>query len=614
MADALRHRGPDEGGAYVDPHGRTAFGFRRLSIIDVAHSHQPLSNENGTVWLEFNGEIYNFAALRAELLERGHTFRTAGDTETIVHAWEEWGADCFARFAGMFAIALWDQRSGELILARDRFGKKPLCYAISHERLLFASELKALVAAGAPRDVDPHALANYLLFQYVPAPQCIYQGWGKLPPGHYWRIKAGAAPTSAPQAYWTPPEPPATRSVMPYADALDALDGRLESAVAQRLISDVPLGAFLSGGLDSSIVVGLMRRLDVRPLRTFSIGFPDRRYDETRFAREVAERFETEHRELIVTPDALQIMDDLAWSYDEPFADSSAIPTLLLSRWTRESVTVALTGDGGDELFGGYDRYRAANLAGRLDWLPRRARALLGWVGAALPSGSAKSHSRRLNRFLTAIADTPAGRYRAWAQVFSPAMLKMGLRPPYREMMGVDAATSAFDAIFQTASGTAAERAMRVDMQTYLPGDLLVKVDIASMAASLECRAPLLDHQLAAFAAGLPSRWRMGKRILRDWARRPFRDGAPFLPASILERRKMGFGVPIGSWFRNELRGLLGETLLAEDGYTTRVFERAFVERLIGDHQCGRAEHAHPLWALLMFEKWARRWAPSLPA
>ena len=486
MAGAQTHRGPDEDGVYLDPHARAGFAFRRLSIIDVAHSHQPLSNEDETVWLEFNGEIYNFTELRGELIDRGHTFRTTGDSEVIVHAWEEWGAACFERLAGMFAIAIWDQRSGELILARDRFGKKPLCYAIAANRLLFASELKAIVATGAPRVIDPAALANYLLYQYVPAPQCIYAGWGKLPPGHFWRIRADGTPQTTPVRYWDIPEaPPDGGRAMSEEDALDQLDALLTRAVEKRLISDVPLGAFLSGGVDSSIVVGLMRRLGVQPLRTFSIGFPDRRYDERHHARAVAERFETEHHESVVTPDAMTVVDDLAWAYDEPFADSSAIPTLLLSRWTRQSVTVALTGDGGDELFGGYDRYRAANLAARLDWAPSALRGMVAGAGHAIPSGSAKSHSRRLHRLLTAIGEAPAARYRAWIHVFTPALLSSGLRPEWRKAMRIADATGAFDTIYNAAAGTPADRAMRLDMETYLPGDLLQKVDIASMAASI---------------------------------------------------------------------------------------------------------------------------------
>jgi asparagine synthase (glutamine-hydrolysing) len=381
MSAQLVHRGPDDQGRYVDPQGRCGLGFRRLSIIDLAGGHQPLSNEDGTVWIIFNGEIYNFPELRAELEAQGHRFATRTDTEVIVHLYEQYGTACFARLAGMFAVALWDERRGRLVLARDRFGKKPLTYAAYAGRLYFASEAKAILATpGLPRALDPQALHRYFIFQYVPAPHSIYRGFRKVPPGHALTIDVGATPADvpAPEPYWQLQPAPFTGT---YADAKQRLGELLTRAVQKRLIADVPLGAFLSGGIDSSIVVALMRELGVAPLRTFSIGFPHPRYDETAYARQVAQRFNTEHHEHLVTPQAREVLDTLAYHYDEPFADSSAIPTYYVSRWTRASVTVALTGDAGDECFAGYDRYRALQLAGRVDWLPRTARRALASIG-----------------------------------------------------------------------------------------------------------------------------------------------------------------------------------------------------------------------------------------
>jgi len=383
MTAQLVHRGPDDDGHYVDPQARCGLGFRRLSIIDVAGGHQPLGNEDRTVWTVFNGEIYNFRALRAQLERRGHRFATRTDTEVIVHLYEEHGDARVSHLAGMFALAIWDQTRGRLLLARDRFGKKPLTYAIHNDRLYFASEAKAILALpGVPREIDAQSLHRYLIFQYVPAPHSIYKGFHKLPPGHLLTLDAGQPRHATPQAYWRLEPRPFDGT---YEDARARLGELLTAAVEKRLVADVPLGAFLSGGIDSSIVVSLMRELGVSPLRTFSIGFPDRRYDETAFARQVAQRFQTEHHEHVVTPQAREVLDTLAYHYDEPFADSSAIPTYYVSRYTRESVTVALTGDAGDECFAGYDRYRAAAFAARLDWPPRPVWRLLGQCAARGP-------------------------------------------------------------------------------------------------------------------------------------------------------------------------------------------------------------------------------------
>jgi asparagine synthase (glutamine-hydrolysing) len=608
MAAALVHRGPDDEGFHLDPLSRCGLAFRRLSIIDLATGAQPMSNESGDVWVIFNGEIYNFRELRDELVRRGHRFRTRADSEVIVHLYEEVGVDCFAKLAGMFAVALWDQRAGRLILARDRFGKKPLTYAIFDNRLYFASEAKAILSLpDAPREIDSQSIHRYLIFQYIPAPHSIYRGFAKVPPGCSLAFDAAQSPQADPTRYWTLPT--AGWFDGSYDDARARLGELLTQAVEKRLIADVPLGAFLSGGIDSSIVVGLMRRLGVSPLRTFSIGFADARYDESRFAREVASRFQTEHHEHIVTPQAREILDTLAYHYDEPFADSSAIPTFYLSRYTRQSVTVALTGDAGDECFAGYDRYRAAALSARFDWLPQLARSTLAAAGRLLPHGRPKSMSNRAYRFLSALSQSPARRYLAWVCVFTPEQLDAGYRPEFRERLVAAQPLAWFDALFTTVAPPAAAQANVADVLAYLPYDLLTKVDIASMAAGLECRSPYLDHELVAFALSLPLDWKLdargGKRILKDWA-------ADLLPHEIIHRPKMGFGVPVGEWFRNELRNLLTERLTAPDALCSRIFRRPWLNALLDEHLSGRATHEHRLWALLMLELWHDRWRPHL--
>ncbi|MFQ5807651.1 MAG: asparagine synthase (glutamine-hydrolyzing) [Phycisphaerae bacterium] len=607
MAAQLVHRGPDEEGFYQDPQGRCGFGFRRLAIIDVEGGHQPISNEDGSVWLVFNGEIYNFRELREELERRGHTFRTRSDSEVIVHLYEQYDDACLERLAGMFAIAIWDEKAGTLLLARDRFGKKPLTYASHDGRLYFASEAKAILALpGVPRDMDPQSLHRYLLFQYVPAPHSIYRGFRKLPPGHALRVAGGEPLRDELHAFWRVPQPaPFAGS---YEDARVRLGELLTKAVERRLLADVPLGAFLSGGIDSSIVVGLMRKLGVSPLRTFSIGFPDERYDETAYARRVAEAFQTEHHEHTVTPQAREILDTLAWHYDEPFADSSAIPTYYVSRYTRDSVTVALTGDAGDECFAGYDRYVAAKLAARFEALPLGVRSLLAEMANILPRRNPKSASNRLQRFLAALGRAPARRYLSWVNIFPPALLATGYQREFAERIDFDEPLHWFDELYVGGRGAALERANWTDFHSYLPYDLLTKVDIASMACSLECRCPFLDHELVEFALSLPSAWRLGrggtKRILKDCARH-------FLPPEVLTRAKMGFGVPVGEWFRDELRDLLRERLTEAGSLCRRVFRPDWLRSVLNAHLSGRANYEHPLWALLMLELWRQRWQPT---
>jgi asparagine synthase (glutamine-hydrolysing) len=467
----------------------------------------------------------------------------------------------------------------------------------------FASELKAIRAvSGIPHEVDPTSLHRYLLFQYVPAPHSIYRGFRKLSPGTVVRMDSGEV--HEPQAYWRIPRPAPFQGS--YEDAKERLDSLLTAAVEKRLVADVPLGAFLSGGIDSSVVVALMRKLGVSPLRTFSIGFPDARYDETAYARQVAERYATEHHEHVVTPQAREVLDTLAYHYDEPFADSSAIPTYYVSKWTRESVTVALTGDGGDECFAGYDRYQAARLAVRFDVLPAAVRGMLAGGAALLPHRRARTASNRLYRFANALGMPPSRRYLSWINIFPPALLADGYREEFRARIDFDAPLSWFDSLYDGAPGAAAERAVHTDLASYLPYDLLTKVDIASMARGLECRAPFLDHELVEFALSLPLDWRLGeagKRILKDWARER-------VPAAVISRAKMGFGVPVGEWFRGELQDLVRDRLLASGSLSRAIFADDWLERHVEAHLSGRANFEHPLWALLMLELWGERWRP----
>lgn len=604
MAAAIHHRGPDDESVFVGPDANVGLAFRRLSIIDRAGGRQPMGNEDGSVQLVFNGEIYNFRELRAELIKAGHRFATASDSEVIVHGYEQWGAGVFARLAGMFAVALWDGARRELTLARDRLGKKPLHFAEIDDEFYFASELKAILAARPGRpEVDPAALHHYLLFQYVPAPLGVYRGFRKLVPGTFLTLRPGAAPpVGAPEAFWRLPDP-VLDAPIDEREVQQEIGRRVTAAVERRLVADVPLGAFLSGGVDSAVVVGVMRRLGVAPLRTFSIGFDDPRYDESAAAAEVAAHFQTEHHSRRVTPRAREILETLAFHYDEPFADSSAIPTYLVSKFARESVTVALTGDGGDECFGGYDRYTAMQLAGRLDWLPRGLRKTAARLAALIPHGRAKSRSNRAYRFLTAVGESELGRYLSWIRVFAPESLARGYRPEFRERLRMDAPLEWFAEIFNGAAGSGPVRANRADFLSYLPYDLLTKVDLASMACSLECRCPLLDHELVEYALATRSTWRRGperKRLFKRWA-------AGFLPPGALSRAKMGFGVPIGEWFRQELRDLL-DRLLDAKSYVGSILRRDWLERLTGEHLAGRANHEHRLWALLMLELWAERW------
>jgi asparagine synthase (glutamine-hydrolysing) len=589
MSDALVHRGPDESGMWVGD--RAALAIRRLAIVDVTGGQQPYVNESGTIRAVFNGEIYGHARLRERLIAAGHVLASHADGEVIVHAYEEFGLEFVTHLDGMFALALWDSRTATLVLARDRLGKKPLFYARHRDgSLSFASELPALlVDERVERSVDPVALAEFLHHGYVPSPWCILAGVGKLEPGTAltWSPDAG---TRA-HRYWTLDFEPKLQ--IDYADALDELEHRVRDAVVARLMSEVPLGLFLSGGVDSSFVLAQMAAAGVGTIETFAIGFPDSRYDERQHARAIADRFGSVHHEALVEPsDLVELLPSLVRHYGEPFADSSAVPTFYLARWARERITVALTGEGGDELFGGYYRHQAARLGARLDVLPHAARRVVHRAADRLADSSAHPMSarQRLHRFLRAVDLEPGERYAEWTAALGTA--------ERTALLGGSARALSFDP-----PGTAhdpLDRALAVDFARSLPDQLLYKMDIATMASSLEARAPLLDYRLVEWAARLPSsfkqRGRTRKRLLTDALAR-------HLPAELFTRPKMGFTAPIAGWLRSELYELTTDTLLGDASRARGIVDTRSVEHLIARHRAGE-DHTKGLWALLMLELW----------
>jgi asparagine synthase (glutamine-hydrolysing) len=583
MNAALVHRGPDEGS--VDAFGRCVLGHRRLQVIDLVTGSQPVADESGDVVAVFNGELYNFPELRAELA--GHEVRGSGDTPVIPHLYEELGPGFVSRLEGMFALALWDAARERLVLARDRVGKKPLLWTrLADGTLAFASELKALLRLpGVSRELDPEALDAYLALQYVPRGTAL-RGVEKLPPGHVLVAEGG---TVRVEPYWSLEPLP---EELPDDAWLERVRETVGAAVRRRLVADVPLGALLSGGIDSGVVVAEMARAGGR-VRTFTVGFGDERYDERAYARAVAERYGTEHEEIVVEPDVTELLPRLARTFDEPLGDEAALPQLVVSELARQHVTVALTGDGGDEAFAGYERYAAVGLANRvaLPGAGTAARALR-WAGRSEP----RSRANRAGRLLE-IAALPAGaRYGRLMEVF-PASLRAELWDP-----GVVARpVPAWELLGGPAAGISGLQ--RLDIATYLPGDLLLKADLASMAHSLELRSPLLDHTVLELGLALPDRLKLDGRRGKVALRRAYADALPPLVAA---RGKTGFGVPIARWFREELRTLAGDVLLGETARARGLFRPGAVARLLDEHVSGRADHAHRIWCLLMLELWQR--------
>jgi len=635
MTDSLSHRGPDDRATFFQPLsadvtsptlGRggeaspeigqpgtgvgVGLGFRRLSIIDLATGQQPISNEDHSIHVVFNGEIYNYRDLRKRLEGGGHRLRTQGDAETIVHLYEDEGPQCFQLLRGMFAIAIWDGRLKKLFLARDRLGQKPLFYSHQPGRLVFGSELKAILpVTGVDTQINLSAIDSLLLYQYVPHPATIYQGMANLPPGHYacWQLVADGTTRLTIQPYWACPTEETWKDK---AAASQQLRDKLEQAVVLRMQSEVPLGAFLSGGVDSSLIAALMQRHSARPIQTFSIGFRESDYDESRYSRQVAQHLGTQHEAFVVEPRAIEVLPDLIDHFDQPFADSSAIPTWYLSQMTKRQVTVALSGDGSDELFSGYDRYQAARFANLLDRLPGAQSFLACPLWQRIPSDmSQRNMLRRWKRFAQAMTLPPVARYLQWigifhaeqrAAIFSEKFLeRLPARDPVEFFAQYHARFAHRDTVTQFALS---------DLLSYVPCDLNTKVDIASMAHGLEVRQPFLDHEVVELAAQLPSAWKVrgmrGKRLLRDVF-------GELLPANIWARKKQGFGVPLDHWFRGLLRDLTAQTLLGAAARRRGIFEEGEVRRLYQQHIDGKFDHAYRLWLLLVLELWFQRWQPD---
>jgi asparagine synthase (glutamine-hydrolysing) len=601
MCQALVHRGPDDKGFYVN--NSVGLAMRRLSVIDLQTGNQPIHNEDRTVWTVCNGEIYNFPDLRRQLEARGHGFHTRTDTEVIVHLYEEHGLDFVHHLVGMFAIALWDENQRQLVLARDRLGIKPLFYAQLPDRFLFGSEIKAILAEGLQPSLDLPALSHYLSLLYIPSPHTIYREIRKLEPGHVLLYRKERISI---RRYWDlgPIQPLAVdrgRSMELHAQLRDLLN----DAVRCRLISDVPLGAFLSGGLDSSTVVALMRRSHNGPIKTFSIGFHDPSYDELPYARLVAHRFDTHHTELTVTPDAAHLVPKLVHYFDEPFADSSAIPMYYLSQLTRQHVTVALGGDGGDEVFAGYLTYQADKLAQLYNCLPSLlTRKFLPALAQLLPVSDDKvSLDFKVRRFVNYAPLEPGRRHYAWKAFFDDVLKRAVLS--HDVLNSLESALDTYP-VFQrhyeaVPNHSPLNRFLYTDTKVYLANDILVKVDRMSMAHSLEVRVPLLDHRVVEFMFRLPGNLKMPRLGLKHFLKQTMRD---ILPRKILTRPKGGFNVPIPIWLKQELRPLVMEYLSPTKIKACGVFHPETVSRLVADHMAGRADYSRNIWALLVFNLW----------
>ncbi len=601
MNCAIVHRGPDQDGFYVSENAGMA--MRRLSIIDLAQGKQPIRNTDGTKWIVYNGEIYNYRELRRGLEERGHKFYTNSDTEAIVHLYDEYGEYCLKHLRGMFAFAIWDERDRSLFLARDRVGKKPLLYSHRPDgSIVFASEFTAMLEhPSIGRDVDLEAIDLYLSFMCVPAPKTAFKEIRKLEPGHWLRWKDGRIET---RRYWRPDF--SKKIKITEEEAIEETTRILRESTRLRMIAEVPLGAFLSGGVDSSIVVALMAQESSQPVKTFSIGFDEQDFSELKYAQRVAEHVGAEYNEFIVRPNALEVVPKLVEHYGEPFADSSAIPTYYVAKETRKHVTVALNGDGGDESFAGYERYAAMVLAEKYQALPKILRdAVVGPAVNALPSSALKRGMIRNVKGLVNVGSLPrAERYIRWTSTFTEE-----LKAEIRNKVFVNGSREIdhkgfLESVLSDRDIALTDAMLLADILTYLPNDLLTKVDIASMAVSLEARSPFLDHELIEFAASLPPemklRGRQTKYLLKKVAER-------LVPRDVIYRQKMGFGMPVAKWLRGEMSGLLDDTLLSKKFAGRGLFKPDAVTRLVRGHREGTHDHSWQLWSLLMLELWYER-------
>jgi len=604
MNDTQHHRGPDEGDLYIEP--GVGFGHRRLSVIDIAMGQQPLANEDGSVLVCYNGEIYNFRELTAELTALGHRFKTRSDTEVIVHAWEQWGADCVHRFRGMFAFGLWDRKQQVMFVARDRLGVKPLFYAtLPDGYFAFSSELKALRALPSlPGQLDLQAIEDYFAYGYIPEPRTIYQGVHKLPPGHRLTQAVGAPPAHA-ERYWDVPFK--IHAKMSDSDASEELAVRLREAVKIRLVAEVPLGAFLSGGVDSSAVVAMMAGLDTQAVHTCSIAFRDKAFDESAHAAQVAAQYATDHHVETVDTDDYGLLDTLAGLYDEPYADSSAIPTYRVCQLARKRVTVALSGDGGDENLAGYRRYRYAMAEQRVrGYIPSGLRKpVFGTLGKYYPKADWAPRVLRAKTTFEALSRDLVEGYFHGVSLMSDQMRARLFSPGFHAgLQGYRAIDTLRAHAARSPTDEPLSLIQYLDMKTYLPGDILTKVDRASMAHALEVRVPLLDHQLVEWISGLPPHMKLrggeGKYIFKKSMEK-------YLPHDILYRRKQGFGVPLAAWFRGPLRQRLRDSLLGEALAQTGLFNQHYLREMVEHHQSGLRDYSAPLWSLLMFEAFLRK-------
>ena len=618
MARVMTHRGPDGEGYFMD--GSVALGHRRLSIIDLEGGKQPLCNEDKTVWITFNGEIYNFQRLRNELLDKGHRFNTHSDTEVIVHAYEEYGVKCLDRFRGMFAFAIWDKRNNVLFMARDRVGKKPLYYYLGKDKFIFASELKAILQdKNVKRELNTKALLDYLTYHYIPFPETIFKGICKLPPGHFMEVRAESVKAVEGEEKGGSKQNKLSARIIQYwdvkyepdyslseSDWCEALREKLKEAVRMRLISDVPLGAFLSGGIDSSTVVALMSQVQDTPVKTFSIGFKEEEFSELEYARRVAGQFGTEHHEFIVEPDAIDILPKLAWEFDEPFADSSAIPTYYVSKIAREHVTVILSGDGGDETFAGYRRYLWAKDMQKYDWLPPLAKKVFFGIPAALLPEGMKGKG-----MLKHMSQDPFERYAGLNTFGDPDYLGNIFSNDLIDELTQGRTIRLPDHLHlknyydNCNTDDYLTRIQYVDTKSYLAEDILTKVDRASMLCSLETRAPLLDHEVVELAARIPSSLKIKNGETKYILKRAMNG---ILSGEILNRRKMGFGVPLVHWFKKDLIQYAQEVLLSRETKERGIFNQKYIQTILDNHQKRGRDLSARIWALLFFEHWCRNW------
>ena len=605
MNDLLIHRGPDDEGFHAD--GSIGLAMRRLSIIDLSTGHQPISNEDGTIWIVFNGEIYNFQELHERLVRKGHVFRTKSDTEAIIHLYEEMGADFVKELRGMFAIAIWDGRKKKLVLTRDRVGKKPLFYSDNGRFLAFASELNSLLAAGVDRDIDLRAVDAYLTLQYIPSPLSIFKSVKKLEPASLLTLENGKVSI---EKYWDLPLG-APKLDLPLAEVKERLYGELFEATKIRLMSEVPLGAFLSGGIDSSVVVALMAKSSPQPVKTFSIGFKEARFSELGYARQVAEMYGTKHTEFIVEANMADVLEKLVRHYGEPYADSSALPSYFVSRETKREVTVALNGDGGDEAFGGYLRYVAMKLDDYTRAIPAVVRKAMLNTIRLLPQKAPYGVFWRAAKLMKAsMMPDPSCRYLSTICYFGPDEKEGLFSPAYQKALGKDIRygeryiTDLFKAVTeQDLMG----KLSYVDFKSYLPECLMAKMDIASMANSLETRSPFLDQKVIEFAYRLPSDLKLKGVNGTKWIlKETFKD---MLPKQIYSRGKMGFGIPLGPWFRGELKDHWAGTCLSAKALGRGYFNKEHLFKLWDEHQSGARDHGYKLWALLMLELWHKEFA-----